>query len=95
MSVDEVLRVVDQIIPLLTTYGHPDEAEWLRKESALLRDSKLSHTEIGASLGRLHRIVPGMGGLMDLPMIGSSREQETLAREALDKLGERLYELTR
>jgi hypothetical protein len=36
-----------------------------------------------------------MGGLMDLPLTGSSREDEAQARETLDKLGDELYELTR
>jgi hypothetical protein len=35
-----------------------------------------------------------MGGLMDLPLTGSSPEEETVARETLDKLGDELYELT-
>ena len=95
MNVEAVLRVVDHIIPLLASYGHPDKAEWLMKESALLRDSDVSGTDVRACLRKLHQIVPGMGGLMDLPLAGSSHDEETLARETLDRLGDQLFELTR
>jgi hypothetical protein len=95
MTVEMVLQVVDQIIPLLASYGHPDKAEWLSKESALLRDSNVSSSQVRAALHTLHSIVPGMGGLMDLGLAGSSREDEIQARKTLDTLGNELYELTR
>jgi hypothetical protein len=95
MKVQEVLRVVDEIVPLLASHGHPDKATWLGKDSALLRNSRLSDSQAREALKRLHRIVPGMGGLMDLPLTGSSPEEEAVARETLDKLGDELYELTR
>lgn len=94
MNLAEVLQVIDQIVHLLTSHGHPNEAEWLVTEAAVLRDSKLSDTEIQEALHRLHHIVPGMGGLMDLPLTGSSREEEAHARQALDRLSDQLYKLT-
>ncbi len=95
MKVEEVLGVLDEIIPLMAAHGHPDKADWLGKESTLLRDTHLSDSEARESLQRLHRIVPGMGGLMDLPLTGSSVEEEMVARQTLDKLADQLYQLTR
>ena len=95
MTVQRVLEVVDQIIPLLASNGHPDKAEWLRKESAPLRDSNVSSSDVRAALHKLHSIVPRMGGLMDLGLVGSSREKEIQARKSLDELGDELYGLTR
>ena len=94
MKVQKVRRVVGQIIPLLASYGQQDKAGWLGNESALLGDARLSDMAVSEAFQRLHRIVPGMGGLMDLPLAGLSREEETIARETLDKLANELYELT-
>jgi hypothetical protein len=94
INVEHVLRVVDQIIPLLASHGHPDKAEWLAQESATLRGPEVSDSTVRESLVKLHGVIPRMGGLMDLSLVGSSAE-EADARQALDRLGEELYELTR
>ena len=95
MNVSRILGIVDQIIPLLTTHGYPDKAEWLARKAALLRDTALPEGGAKAVLQELHRLVPGMGGLMDLEVTGSSRDEEVRVRQALDRLGDELYELTR
>jgi hypothetical protein len=90
-----VLRVVHQIIALLASHGHPDKAEWLAQESAALRGPDVSDSTVRESLDKLHGVIPRMGGLMDLSLVGSSGAEEADARQALDRLGEELYELTR
>jgi hypothetical protein len=95
MNVSEVLRVVDQIIPLLADHGHPDKADWLVAKAALLRDPNLPEVRAWEILHEFHRLVPGMGGLMDLWLTGPNDEEELGLRKFLRQFGDELYDLTR
>jgi hypothetical protein len=95
LSNSEVLELVDQIIPLLAEYGHSHKADWLREESKILRTPGRSEDEWREAMKKLHAIVPGMGGLMDLPIVTKSPEEQLRVRKELDDLGDRLYRLTK
>jgi hypothetical protein len=94
-TIDQIVAVLDQIVALLSVHGHQDRAAFLANEAALLRSPIVTEADVRASLQRLHGIVPGMGGLMDLPLTGASPGDRQQARNALDELGDQLYELTR
>ena len=89
----EVLRVVEQIEQLLSTHGHKDKAGWMSGQASALRAAQSEH-EVRTIFDRLHSVVPGMGGLMDLQLVGQSGEVDHAARQALDAAADRLYELT-
>lgn len=95
LSTSEVLDVVDRIIPLLANYGHGDKADWLREESKILRTPGRSEDEWREVMKKLHSIVPGMGGLMDLPIYTDSPEERLRVRKELNDLGDKLYRLTK
>ena len=44
---------------------------------------------------KLHSSVPGMGGLMDLPIYTNSPEERLRVRKELNDLGDKLYRLTK
>ena len=90
-----LLVVIAEIAALLARYGHKDKADWIEHEASLLRDEHVSDDAKRESIKRLHRIVPGMGGLMDLPMIAPSDGEADSAKRALHRLGDELYNLTR
>jgi hypothetical protein len=95
ISRDDVLQVVEEMIPLLFDHGHRDKADWLAQQCEVLRDSAATSATLDEVRARLHDVVPRMGGLMDLRLEDSPDETTGSARAALDRLAEQLYELTR
>jgi hypothetical protein len=93
-NVGSVLAVLDQLIPLLAEHGHPDGAGWLGERATLLRDVDLPEAKIVEILHYLHRICPGMGGLTDLELGGTTTEDRLRLREHLLHLTDDLFELT-
>lgn len=95
----EVLRhlveVLGSIIELLTRFGETARADWLATRLATLRDPASTPGLVGATMGELHKVVLGMGGLMDLHLRGRSQSETVEANEDLERLADQLFELTR
>ena len=93
----ELEEVTAQIIELLTHTGHSDRADWMAERLRTLRDAQATPDAREFVATELHGVVLGMGGLMDMVLrpdddIGISSVQ---ARDQLDGLADRLYDLTR
>ncbi len=61
----------------------------------MLEDPETPADKLEATMNELHHIVLGMGGLMDLRHRAPSTAEADSAREDLDTLADRLFELTR
>jgi hypothetical protein len=92
MRREEVTAVIDSLIGILSDHGYAPNADWLRARRSVLVDPHASDDAVESTLEGLHGAVLGMGGLMDPRVEGQSAEA---ARQKLDELAERRYELTR
>lgn len=90
----EVLVVISSITELLREHGYPKHADWLDARADDLRNSA-SEGEARRVLDDLHRVVLGMGGLLDLSLEAPSPAASLAARDTLIPLADRLYDLTR
>lgn len=90
-----LLEVLEQVMVLLREHGHDDEAVWLGSRAEVIRSPASSDEEIRNAMNELHSIVPRMGGLLDLPLDVGPHGDAATARDSLDELADRLYELTR
>jgi hypothetical protein len=96
MSSDNHLIVIlNEICAILKKYGHDDFAARLEEQAEILARSGSSLEETAEARKKLHRSVPGMGGLLDLWLSAPTREESISAREELDALCEELYDCTR
>lgn len=97
MDLTQLIWVVSQIVDLLDECGRIDEAAWLAARKAVLENVDATADAREHVVGELHSVVPGMGGLMDLSLTPNptSSYSAVSAREKLDSLCDRLYELTR
>lgn len=97
MTSTRLVAILSEIIDLLSQCGLTERATWLNDRLAILLDDRATADAREHVSNELHGVVLGMGGLMDLslaPASGSSYTSSS-ARERLDLLGDRLYELTR
>ena len=96
MSQSTLVATLEEIQSILEKAGHRDKALWLGERRDLLCDPQTTDDAREHVLSELHKIVPGMGGLLDLP-INPSPDSGFDARDVrarLDVLGEQLYRLT-
>ncbi|MBA8807747.1 hypothetical protein [Promicromonospora sukumoe] len=83
---------MSSLIDLLGRYDDARAVEWLEGRRAILESDR--GLERKSVISDLHRIVLGMGGLMDMRLSGPSPEMERQANVELRALADRLYELT-
>jgi hypothetical protein len=93
MNRQEVVEVIAQIIDILSNHGYEDKAEWLSQRAEVLRVSTLDQ-DVRPTLDELHSIVLGMDGLFDLRLEEAAGRDAAAARDTLDDLADRLFELT-
>lgn len=94
MTAADLPQVVAAIRELLEAYGHESRAAWLEEREQVLK-AGASPERTETTIQELHAIVLGMGGLFDLPLTTPSKEAGVAARDRLDELADRLFELTR
>ena len=94
-TVEQVREVVRALATLLSTHEHPSEARWLEEAWVTLGDDTQPPDVVAETLGKLHRIVPGMGGLVDINLADLPGETPRAATHELVRLADELYELTR
>ncbi len=90
-----VHAVVGALAELLTRFGHPDRAVWLRSRLAVLEDATATTDDTAAAVSEMHNVVLGMGGLLDLHLSGTSASETDAANAELERLADQLFELTR
>jgi hypothetical protein len=97
MTEDSLPGVLAEIIDLLGECGRPDRASWLAERLAVLQKDNATADAREHVATELHGVVLGMGGLMDMSLVPApgSHLSSTVAREKLDELADRLYDLTR
>lgn len=79
--------ILEEVIAILRAHGFMDKAAWLDERRSDLRSAP--DTERAEVLRSIHAVIPGMGGLVDIPL------SDHVARARLGVLADRLYELTR
>ena len=97
MTQSELIQVLAELNALLTRTGFPDRAAWIHDREGILLDPDATDDGREFARSELHSIVSGMGGLLDLRLVpdASLKLSAREARERLDGLADRLYELTR
>lgn len=88
----KVLKVIDEIIDLVTVCGLEDQANWFRAKQKVLRASDPHGAEFRRELAELNHIIAGMGSFTDL-VLHPKKEAKLTAQEATNKqwdLAERL-----
>ncbi|MBA8808533.1 hypothetical protein [Promicromonospora sukumoe] len=88
----EIIDVVTSLVDLLGRHGNASGAAWLEQRASVLRHGS-EHDRLSA-VRDLHRIVLGMGGLMDIYLRAGSADEDRRANAELDALAGRLYRLT-
>jgi hypothetical protein len=93
----ELIQVLTEISALLERTGHPDRAAWLNSRQGVLLDPVATDDGREFARSEVHSIVSGMGGLLDMRLVPDAtlKLSPREARERLDHLADRLYELTR
>lgn len=97
MTVSTVENILTEVIDLLRQCGVDDLAVWISERQDVLQASDATNDAREHAMNELHGAVLGMGGLFDLYLVpaAGSPHTTTSARERLDVLSDRLYELTR
>jgi hypothetical protein len=93
--VDHLITVLRALVKLLNRFDERARADWLATHLATLEDPSASPQAVSESIGELHQIVLGMGGLMDLHLSSISPEETSEANRELERLADQLFELTR
>lgn len=86
------MSVLRSLVGLLSRFGHTDKVTFLTERLNVLADLAAPEEPVARARRELHRIVLGMGGLMDMHLQGPDAES---ANPELYRLAGRLYELTR
>jgi|GEM_PF-6179772 len=97
MTQGTLTAVLAEIVDLLRKCGRPDRASWLAERLTVLQQDGTTADVGDRVAAELHGVVLGMGGLMDITLEPSveSELSPRAAREKLDELADRLYDLTR
>ena len=92
----ELMTVVDELVNLLSECGELDRANWLRDRRDALASANQSMDGVETTLAQIHKIVLGMGGLLDLHLRppNTSLLSSTEVNHRMDVLADRLYRLT-
>ncbi|MBN9630396.1 MAG: hypothetical protein J0I18_07290 [Actinobacteria bacterium] len=97
MTHEALTAVLVETIDLLRQCGRPDRADWLAERLRILRRDDATAEVRKRAVAELHGVVLGMGGLMDIVVEppSESKLSPRSARERLDELADKLFDLTR
>lgn len=93
--VEQLSAVVRALVDLLSAYGYASEADWLQARLPEISEADKTPEGVADIQGKLHRVIPGMGGLTDIFLRGESDEATQEANAELRRLTKLLWELTR
>jgi hypothetical protein len=91
---EDLLKIIRDIIKLLTTCGWKDKAEWFQDKERKIGELDIESQNFKKELINLKKILVGMGSLDDLPLYpdkgsGLSEEDARFKQtELVGKLGE-------
>ena len=95
---DELAKLIQMAIELLTDCGWKEKAKWFSELKNAIKNSHLGSNELNECLTELDNVLSGMGSFSDLPLSDktgkmSEREVKSLQWELVERLGSAIEEL--